>query len=102
MSRARDALMTRRAALVARAAVQRDDLARQLGAWEPAFDRIDRAMAWLGRLRRHARPLAVGVAVLFAVLAARRPPSLTPWIRGGANAWRVGRTALGWIAALRA
>lgn len=98
MSRARDAVLARRAALVARAGAQRDELAVALEPWRKALGTADRALAWFRTVGRNAPLLGVGVAVLGAFAASRGGMA---WVRRGQEAWRIGRSVLGLIAGWR-
>jgi hypothetical protein len=69
LSRKHAALRARRERLIALAARQREDMARQLTAWRGPLALADRALAWLDAWKRHAPVLGLGLA---ALVAARR------------------------------
>src|SRR5215510_2963618 len=98
MSRARDAVLARRAALVARTDAERDELALALEPWRRAIGAADRALAWFRAVGRNAPLLVIGVAALGALVASRGGMA---WVRRAQSAWRPGRTILGFIAAWR-
>lgn len=102
MSRPREALRARRAALVARAGVQRDAVVRRLDAWEKSFAPVDRGIAWLGAMRRKAGPLGVSLLALLGTLLVSRSGKIGSLLRGASKAFRIGRTAVGWVTALAA
>jgi len=64
------AIARRRAALVAQAATQRDELGRLIEPWRRSFTLVDRGIEIVQRLRTH--PLALVAGVAFLVWMARR------------------------------
>ena len=92
MSRGRKALHARREALLARSAVQRDEVFRTLGAFRKPLSWVDRGVSLLRAARRHAPTMGVGLGVGLAAL-------LIPGTRG--TALRLARTAATLIAKLR-
>jgi len=98
MSRARDAVLARRAALVARSDAQRDELAIAVEPWRRALGTADRALAWFHAARRNAPLLGVGVGILGALATSRGGMA---WVRRGQTAWRIGSSILGLITGWR-
>ena len=88
MSAGRKALRARRARLLERAGVERDELAGLLSTWERPLRAVDRGLAFLQGLKRGAPVIGIGIGVGMAALAFVRPRSLTGWFRGGQAAWR--------------
>jgi hypothetical protein len=58
------AIVRRRAALVAQAATQRDELGRLIGPWQKSLAFVDRGIEIVQRLRAHPLAIAAGVALL--------------------------------------
>jgi hypothetical protein len=73
----------RRAALVTRAAAQRDELRRFARPWQTSLTLMDRGITLARRVRTHPLGIAIGVLLLFRLV--RRP-----W-----SAW-AGRLWTGW------
>ncbi|OGA15379.1 MAG: hypothetical protein A3G25_15975 [Betaproteobacteria bacterium RIFCSPLOWO2_12_FULL_63_13] len=80
-------IRTRRAHLMASAAVERERIRAQLRAWEAPFALADTGICAARYLRRHPQWI-IGPIVLFAVLRPRRALS---WARNGVIAWRAWR-----------
>jgi len=59
------AITRRRAALVAKAAAQRNELGRWLQPWQKPLAFVDRGVALARRVRAHPLALAIGVPLLF-------------------------------------
>ncbi|MBI3898884.1 MAG: hypothetical protein HY308_11385 [Gammaproteobacteria bacterium] len=70
----------RRARLVARAAIQRDELARVTQSWRAPLSLADRGMAVVQTLRRY--PLAIGLvtAVLVRMVFKKRSGWMKRWV----------------------
>ena len=58
------AIVRRRAALVAQAATQRDEIGRLIGPWQKSLAFVDRGIEIVQRLRAHPLAIAAGVALL--------------------------------------
>ena len=58
------AIVRRRAALVAQAAAQRDELGRLIVPWQKSLALVDRGIEIVQRLRAHPLAIAAGVALL--------------------------------------
>ena len=80
-------LAERRAMLVARAAIQRSELAQALAPWRRPLAVVDQGVLAVRYLSRHPG-LLLGVAGFAAVL---RPKRVFGWLRRG---WMVWRTVL--------
>lgn len=80
-------LAERRATLVARAAVQRTELAQRLAPWRGPLAVVDQGVAAVRYLKRHPELLAA--MVTFAVVI--RPRRVVSWIRRGWVLWRLVR-----------
>jgi YqjK-like protein len=78
------AVAQRKAALIARAAVQRDAIAHAAAVWQARTHLVDRGMSWLGKLRAHPVLTGVGIAVLLIF----RRASLMRWIGRALMLWR--------------
>ncbi len=59
------AISRRRAALVAQAAEQRNEVGRYLRPWQTPLAAVDRGIALARRARAHPLALAIGVVLLF-------------------------------------
>lgn len=59
-----ETIARRRAALVAQAAAQRDELGRLVGPWQKPLALADRGIGIVRRLRAHPFAVAAGVALL--------------------------------------
>ena len=96
---AQQALRARRDVLVARAAAQREDSARGVGALERTFGGVDRTLTRL----RHLKwlPPVLGVGLGLVVLMAPRSSRVSRWIRGAISAWHVARSGLSLVAGRR-
>jgi hypothetical protein len=79
------AIMRRRAALVAQAAAQRDELGRLIGPWQKPLALVDRGIEIVQRLRAH--PLAIAAGVAFLVWMGRR--SLSRWVGRIGAVWQL-------------
>jgi hypothetical protein len=77
-------VMRRRAALVTRAAAQREEVGRLTQQWQMPLALADHGIALVRTLRMH--PLAVAVAV--ALLVRVRRVRLTVWIERIRTAWQ--------------
>ena len=82
-------IRTRRAQLMARAAVERERISVQLSAWEAPLALVDKSISAVRYARQHPEWI-VAALVLFAVL---RPKRALTWARNGLIAWR----SLRWI-----
>lgn len=80
-------IQQRRAILVARADVQRLDLALNAQAWQKPLALVDRGIALLRRVRKHPATLLLGLVAL-AFLNRKRPGRLLYF---GGMAWRAWR-----------
>ena len=83
-------LRDQRARLLARAALEREQLSVQLEAWRAPLALVDKSIAATRYLRRHPQWI-VAAAVVLALL---RPRRALAWARRGFIAWRTWR----WIA----
>lgn len=81
-------LVRRREELVARAAVQREQLADHVRKWERPIEAVDKVIAGVIYLRAHPVAVAIGVAVLTVIQ--RR--SLWGLVRRGFAVWRMVRS----------
>ena len=99
MSKAYDAHRARRAALIARAAAQRDELGRGVNAWRPVFAGADRARSVLKKARRFSPLLGAGLGVL-GLLAARSGKAARV-ARRASGAWRTAQTVLNLLRSVR-
>ena len=88
MSKGLEAIRDRRARLVQRAAVERDELAALLERWSRPLAVVDRGLTFLSSLRKSAPLLGVSVGLGVAALAIARPRSIAGWLQGGLAAWR--------------
>ena len=82
-----DQIRSRRADLIARAAVERERVSVQIDKWRSAFVLADRAVALARAIRGHPE-WSVAAAVLIVVL---RPRRALAWVRRGFAAWRAWR-----------
>jgi hypothetical protein len=89
MSAAHAAVRARRARLVERAAIERDELAGLLGAWQRPLGAVDLGLAFVRGLKRSAPVIGMGVGVGMAALAFIRPANISGWFQAGQTAWRV-------------
>jgi len=89
VSGGREAVHARRARLLERAASERDDLARQLGAWRMPLGVVDQGLAIVRVLKRSAPVIGIGMGVATAALAFVRPASIRGWLDGGRAVWRM-------------
>jgi hypothetical protein len=80
-------IRAKRAQLLARAAVERERVSAQLGAWEAPLVLVDKSIEAMRTLRRHPQWIVAAVVVL-AVL---RPRRALGWARNGLIAWRAWR-----------
>jgi len=78
-------LRLRRERLIARSAVQRVELARELAPWSAPIALIERGLTGIGWLRRHPVAIAIGVAVMVVI----RPRRFLGGVRQGMAAWRI-------------
>ncbi len=78
-------LAERRAALIARVANQRNEMARAAGPLRAACSAADRGMAMAGYLKQRPLLLAGGIAALVLL----RPAFLWKWLKRGLLAWRL-------------
>ncbi|MGA9033257.1 MAG: YqjK family protein [Sulfuricaulis sp.] len=78
-------IMRRRAALVAQAAAQRDEIGRLIGPWQKPLALVDRGIEIVQRLRAHPFAIAAGVALL--VWMGRR--KLSRWAVRIAAVWQL-------------
>jgi hypothetical protein len=83
-------LAERRAALVARAAAQRQELFQALEPWRRPIGLLERAGEAVRSLKKHPELLA-GLGVFLAVL---RPWRFARWLPSGLALWRIARLAL--------
>jgi hypothetical protein len=83
-------IRARRAALVARAAVERERAAVQFAHWRPRLALLDRSAAAARAVLAHPEWLAAGAAVILIL----RPRRVLAWARNGFLAWRTWR----WVA----
>jgi hypothetical protein len=95
VSRGRRELHARRERLRARAADQREDLARELAAWQGVLSGADRGLEWFRGVKRHAPVLGVGLALGVTAVVVARPRILGQMLRGGLAALRLGRSLRG-------
>ena len=79
------AIVRRRAALVAQAAAQRDELDRLIEPWQKPLALVDRGIEIVQRLRAHPLVIAAGVALL--VWMGRR--KLSRWAGRIAAVWQL-------------
>ena len=97
MSRGRAEVLERRARLIERAAVERDELARLAGAWAGPIGAVDRGVSVVRAVAR-SPVVRMGVAVGMAALAFVRPRAIGGWVHTGLN---VARTVSSLMGALR-
>lgn len=83
-------LRLRRERLVARSAVQRVELARELSPLSGPVSLVERGLAGIDWLRRHPVAIALGVAAVVVI----RPRRILGGVLEGAAAWRIARTVL--------
>lgn len=83
-------IRSRRAALVARAAVERERAAAQLARWRPRLALLDRTTAAVHSVLIHPEWLVAGTVVILIL----RPRRVLAWARNGLLAWRAWR----WVA----
>lgn len=83
-------LRLHRERLIARSAVQRVGLARELAPLSGPIALVERGLTGIAWLRRHPVAIAIGVAVIMAI----RPQRLLGGMREGMAAWRMARTLL--------
>jgi len=89
MSGGRKAVHERRARLLERAAGEREDLARQLGAWRTPLGVVDQGLAIVRAVKRSAPVIGIGMGLATAALAFVRPASISGWLDGGRAVWRM-------------
>jgi uncharacterized protein (TIGR02246 family) len=94
VSGGRAELRARRAQLVARAAVERDEIAHDLGAWSGVLAKADRVLGALSFVRRMTPVLGIGFGLAGAM--AGRPKTAGGWIQAAMGAWR----AIRWVGLL--
>ena len=94
MSKAGENLHAKRARLVARAALERDEIAAAFEAWRGPLAIVDGVVTFMRGVRRHARLIGVGATVAAAAMAIARPSSLGRWLSSGREAWRIASTLL--------
>jgi len=82
----------RRAALVAKAEVEREAIARRVDAWRPVLTGVNRGLKALGVVRRFAPVIGAGLGLGLASIVATRGGILGKLIQGGLAAWRFGRS----------
>jgi hypothetical protein len=92
VSKGLEALLERRARLVQRAAVERDELAARLGRWSRPLALVDRGLTFVASLRKSAPLLGVSLGLGMAALAIARPRSIAGWLQGGIAAWKAVRS----------
>lgn len=80
-------LAERRATLVARAAVQRAELAQRLEPWRGPLAVVDQGVAAIRYIKSH--PEIMAAMVMFAVVI--RPRRISSWLRRGWVLWRMAR-----------
>lgn len=81
-------LAERRAALVAKAAHQRETLAEATYAWRKPLSLVDRGVSLLSHLTRHPLLMAGSVATVVAL----RPALVFRWGQRALVAWRIAQT----------
>jgi hypothetical protein len=69
MSASQDALLARRRELIAQSDAHREEIALCVDVWRGPLEGVDRAIAIVGKLQRHAPWIATGLAALW--MAAR-------------------------------
>ena len=79
------AIVRRRAALVAQAAAQRDELGRLIGPWQKSLALVDRGIEIVQRLRAH--PLAIAASLALLAWMGRR--SLSRWAGRIGAVWQL-------------
>lgn len=89
MSSGRETVRARRERLVERAAIERDELAGLLGAWQKPLGAVDHGLAFVRGLKRSAPVIGMGIGVGMAALAFIRPANLSGWLEGGQAVWRL-------------
>ena len=87
MSETHAQLLARRERLIARAAEQRDAIARDVGEIQAA---VDRGRTWLGAVKKAAPLIGVGLGV-GTLLLARSRVGIAGVIKGGLAAWKIVR-----------
>ena len=92
MSKAYEAHRARRAALVARAEAQRDELGHSVNAWKPVFAGADRARSVLKQAARLSPVIGAGLGVLG--LLAARSQRVARVARRATSAWRTTQTVI--------
>lgn len=92
--------VARRERLVARAAVQRGELARSLVGWRPAAQGADRMLGVLSAAKRLG-PL-IGLALGLSTLLAARSSRAGRVLRGATSAWQATRSMISAIRSIRA
>ena len=95
MSKGLEAIRDRRARLVERAAMERDELAALLERWSRPLAVVDRGLTFFSALRKRAPLLGVSVGLGLAALAIARPRSIAGWAQGGLAAWKAVRSFSG-------
>ena len=78
-------LRLRRERLIARSAVQRVELARELAPLSGPIALVERGLSGIVWLRRHPVAIAVGVAVMMVI----RPRRILGGVHQGMAAWRI-------------
>ena len=81
----------RRARLVERAAVERDELASIVSEWLPTLELIDRGQQVVRTARRAAPAISWVTGVGMAALAFVQPTSLVGWVSRAAELWEAFR-----------
>ena len=94
MSKAHESLLAKRARLVARAALERNQVAATFEAWRGPLAIVDGVVTFMRGLQRHARLIGVGATVAAAALAIARPATIGRWLNSGGVAWQIARTLL--------
>ena len=89
MSRRREAIRERRALLLERVALERDELAGLLDPWMKALRAVDRGVALVRTLKQTGSLLGIVVGVAMAALAFIRPPSIGGWLEAARAGWRL-------------
>ena len=82
-------LAERRVILVAKAAVQRAELAQRLEPWRGSLAVVDQGVAAIRYIKSH--PEIWAAMVVFAVVV--RPRRISSWLRRGWVLWRLARAA---------
>ena len=89
MSAGYEAVHARRARLLERAAIERDDLAGQLGAWQRPLGAVDQGLAFIRGVKRSAPVIGMVAGVAMAALAFVRPARIGGWLESGQAVWRL-------------